>query len=234
MAKNRDGATMAERAMNLARELTLFGHMKGTQMTGLATLLVAFADSEIARSRPEDQPDRAPALSETDSPLAAPSETPKKANAFWCPAYSGFVGVDEDGCCRSCGHDTEPRFRNRPPSETTPGQVALELLRRIRGWDHLDGAADGPFWKREIDKALAGTAPAPPPHAWQPIETAPKDRTTILGYTPHAAIMVGDVYYDPEQEHWARLPASDARVYPTHWTPLPDPPVVVPSVVKKD
>jgi uncharacterized protein YhaN len=30
------------------------------------------------------------------------------------------------------------------------------LLGRIRQWDHLDGAHDGPFWKREIDAALAG------------------------------------------------------------------------------
>lgn len=29
-----------------------------------------------------------------------------------------------------------------------------ELLRRIRQWDHLDTAGDGPFWKREIDKVL--------------------------------------------------------------------------------
>ena len=28
------------------------------------------------------------------------------------------------------------------------------LLLRIREWDHLDSAADGAFWKREIDKAL--------------------------------------------------------------------------------
>jgi hypothetical protein len=28
------------------------------------------------------------------------------------------------------------------------------LLLRIRHWDHLDGAADGSFWKREIDAAM--------------------------------------------------------------------------------
>lgn len=30
-----------------------------------------------------------------------------------------------------------------------------DLLKRLRGWDHLDGAADGPYWKREIDALLA-------------------------------------------------------------------------------
>lgn len=29
-----------------------------------------------------------------------------------------------------------------------------ELLLRIRKWDHLGSAADGPFWKLEIDAAL--------------------------------------------------------------------------------
>lgn len=29
-----------------------------------------------------------------------------------------------------------------------------DVLKRIRQWDHLDGAGDGPFWKAEIDKAL--------------------------------------------------------------------------------
>ena len=28
------------------------------------------------------------------------------------------------------------------------------LLLRLREWDYLDGAADGPFWQREIEQAL--------------------------------------------------------------------------------
>lgn len=31
---------------------------------------------------------------------------------------------------------------------------ATDLLMRLRGWDHLDGAADGPYWKQEIDKVF--------------------------------------------------------------------------------
>lgn len=31
----------------------------------------------------------------------------------------------------------------------------LDLLKRIRQWDMLDTAADGPYWKREIDAALS-------------------------------------------------------------------------------
>jgi hypothetical protein len=32
---------------------------------------------------------------------------------------------------------------------------AIAVLRNIRRWDHLDSAADGPYWKRTIDEALA-------------------------------------------------------------------------------
>lgn len=28
-----------------------------------------------------------------------------------------------------------------------------KLLKRIHGWDHMDSAADGPYWRSEIDKA---------------------------------------------------------------------------------
>lgn len=37
----------------------------------------------------------------------------------------------------------------------TEAQAMRELLGRIRQWDHLDGAADGPYWKGEIANALA-------------------------------------------------------------------------------
>lgn len=38
--------------------------------------------------------------------------------------------------------------------------VALEtLLRRIRRWDHMDTAADGAYWRAEIDRALPLTEP---------------------------------------------------------------------------
>lgn len=45
------------------------------------------------------------------------------------------------------------------------------LLSRIRQWDHLDSAGDGPYWKGEIDKAL-GAASASVPKAGDP--TTPK------------------------------------------------------------
>jgi hypothetical protein len=43
--------TMAERARALAQEMVIFGHLKGSQWEGLTTLLMAFAESEIARAQ---------------------------------------------------------------------------------------------------------------------------------------------------------------------------------------
>ena len=31
----------------------------------------------------------------------------------------------------------------------------LDVLQRIRGWDHLGTTHDGPYWKSEIDKVLS-------------------------------------------------------------------------------
>lgn len=42
----------------------------------------------------------------------------------------------------------------------------MQLLQRIRQWDMMDTAADGKYWRREIDKALS---PAP-------VETVPTDK----------------------------------------------------------
>lgn len=45
----------------------------------------------------------------------------------------------------------------RARADTAEARVAaLEaLLRRIEEWDHMDAAADGPYWRKEIRAALA-------------------------------------------------------------------------------
>lgn len=71
---------------------------------------------------------------------------------------------------------------------------------------------------------------------WQPIETAPKDGTEVLLYSPSAprncqppyivaigswtTSVVGDAFWPL---HWAGWPNHDHP--PTHWMPLPQPPV---------
>lgn len=36
----------------------------------------------------------------------------------------------------------------------TAAPEMLDLITRFRHWDMLDGTADGPYWKSEIDKVL--------------------------------------------------------------------------------
>ena len=65
---------------------------------------------------------------------------------------------------------------------------------------------------------------------WQPIETAPKDGTAIIGFFPPD--LVCEVYYDDDDDDpgwWyantGRGDYHEDRVFPTHWIPLPAPPV---------
>jgi hypothetical protein len=79
---------------------------------------------------------------------------------------------------------------------------------------------------------------------WMPIETAPRDQR-ILGYTPkieyasiygHVRIIEASEYKGRPVE-WTHFAGDDTtEVEPTHWMPLPDPPVCnasEPGVAKK-
>lgn len=64
---------------------------------------------------------------------------------------------------------------------------------------------------------------------WQDIETAPKDGTDILGYTPRNGHMWRtnwvEIYLNADntfnQPHWS---CGIYTYQPTHWRPLPTPP----------
>ena len=73
------------------------------------------------------------------------------------------------------------------------------------------------------DEWALNTRPSPQEGmaGWQPIETAPKNGTEILGYTEEVGALV--LYWDSmtgERDHW-----SDGMSFsfwkPTHWMPLP-------------
>jgi hypothetical protein len=66
--------------------------------------------------------------------------------------------------------------------------------------------------------------------AWQPIETAPRDGAWFLGYWPEAGVLPARI--TPTQ--WEEWTADGARFVdiadhlfeqPTHWMPLPEPPL---------
>lgn len=61
--------------------------------------------------------------------------------------------------------------------------------------------------------------------SWQPIETAPKDGTFILGWHPALSWPHGRqdvVAWDETHLHWTD--GCFEVSWPTHWMPLPEPP----------
>lgn len=63
---------------------------------------------------------------------------------------------------------------------------------------------------------------------WQPIETAPKDGTKVLGWD--GGTMTTVEWYELGG-YWSLLAvgawAEDSEWVPTHWMPLPEPPTGV-------
>lgn len=84
-------------------------------------------------------------------------------------------------------------------------------------WDTAETA------KREWNTRAAGDAPA-----WQPIETAPKDGTAFLAWR---GIERGPFQCwwndDGREAYW--MDYADTEPNPTHWQPLPAPPVPRPA-----
>jgi hypothetical protein len=63
---------------------------------------------------------------------------------------------------------------------------------------------------------------------WQTIDTAPKDKGSVLLYEPDGLeVFVG--YYSGPRLGWVPL-GSTWEIWPSHWSPLPDPPASAPTV----
>ncbi len=56
---------------------------------------------------------------------------------------------------------------------------------------------------------------------WQPINTAPKDGTTILGYWCNGEMSPGSICDGEWVPEWEQ---DQPWSMPTHWMPLPPPP----------
>lgn len=57
---------------------------------------------------------------------------------------------------------------------------------------------------------------------WQPIDTAPKDRTRVLLFVPPYGVSTG--HYSQEFGKWSCHSLLNKDAVPTHWMPLPTPP----------
>lgn len=82
---------------------------------------------------------------------------------------------------------------------------------------------------------------APTELAWQPIETAPRDGTWFLGYSYRRDVQdtIEVWHWDADSDRdggggfWINAYDSNIDEYPTHWTPLPAPPVVALQAAKE-
>jgi hypothetical protein len=101
--------------------------------------------------------------------------------------------------------------------------------------------------RAQAAEAKLSAAPVPVPPGWMPIETAPKDGTSVLIYKPNALHkQVEEAYWVtpyedcPEDRCWWSTPIGIAgrgyTILPnsvTHWMPLPPPPGIAASPEKK-
>lgn len=107
----------------------------------------------------------------------------------------------------------------RLSTKTLRGSVILSRLR-------VECASNDPLSDLElafislhaIEARHAATAVA-----WQPIETAPRDGTRILIYSPRIGIESGEWHQRMHPRGWA-AGSTDRPRAPTHWMPLLEPP----------
>jgi hypothetical protein len=63
---------------------------------------------------------------------------------------------------------------------------------------------------------------------WQPIETAPRDGTHVLGYEDGEMTVIHWSDHPPTSSYkggyWNNIYCNDGEWWPTHWMPLPPPP----------
>ena len=101
--------------------------------------------------------------------------------------------------------------------------LRLDVIEQLKA--QPPASQGGAAWNTDLDAA--------PGNGWQPIETAPKDGTLIILYKPDGdgddrsrTVDVGrwGEVWTTYRGMW-RMQACDGWVTPTHWMPLPKPPV---------
>jgi hypothetical protein len=81
------------------------------------------------------------------------------------------------------------------------------------------------------DAARAALTAALSQDGWQPIETAPRDGTPILGYRAGIPVKtrIAVIAWLPEEwrlgDSWSGSALGLTMQFPTHWRPLPAPPL---------
>lgn len=79
----------------------------------------------------------------------------------------------------------------------------------------------------ELSALASALEASTPSQGWQPIEHAPKDGTSLLGYQQGWCINGGEINITNWSKDWKVWQISSADWRPTHWMPLPSAPVVL-------
>jgi hypothetical protein len=107
----------------------------------------------------------------------------------------------------------EPPYSQRHSLRVLLGRAVSMIAPSLTRGQSMDEA------DRMLRTALSATGAA----AWQPIETAPKDGSEILVARPGGEFQSGGVDKDRWQRRAWWKSAGDNQ--PTHWQPLPAPPI---------
>ncbi|WP_077961686.1 hypothetical protein [Ensifer adhaerens] len=152
-------------------------------------------------------------------------------------SHNQYVAMDRvlrNAAALSAAVVGEPEGWKLVPVDPTPEMIDAGRLARM----NIAGGYDGPSsWE-----AMLAAAPSAP-DGWQPIDTAPRDTTSIIIAVPtkdYDGHIVGEAYFDPEHYEdgdwwWANTdhgdyhggPISEINFHgPSHWQPLPAPPAI--------
>jgi len=148
------------------------------------------------------------------------------AREAWREYWSDVIGQYEDNKGPMEGMRRALEAAARVREEANAGEpvvgVSLSDLNEWRAeWMDANDPQDGTDCVTPFDKYLYTR----PTEAWQPIETAPKDGTDILGWheiagTSQTCFSKGEwVCPDWDEDRYIHCTWS-----PTHWMPLPTPP----------
>lgn len=72
---------------------------------------------------------------------------------------NGEAVLDDGSACGEYSQTINPNSANGRLVAIAPEM--LSLLKRLRSWDHMATAGDGPYWCREIDALLSKAGATP-------------------------------------------------------------------------